>query len=363
VPALGPGQLAARLEDHPGLLAGGAARPGRHRSLEALVSWSYDLLGEAERRLLGRLSVLRGGFDLEVAERVCGGEPLAPPAVAGLLADLAGKSLVQVQAGPVVRYSLLETVRQFAAGRLAASGEDTAVHACLLRWALGVGRSAEAALQGAEWPRWSDQLSADQANIRAALSWALGGAEPEAGRELAARLARWWIATGRYSEAGQFLTAAADACPPPVKTTRRARSHRQFLPAERHTLRGHPARATMARPIRPDEHEMLSDFAGALHPQAHPWHCRAYRLYVILCSSAGCRVRASRGAAGPGGLRPVTALIAPGLGWRSGRCLAGGSRDGPPAAGQVAAQDPRHAVRAEQPFGALRPGDPHQRCR
>ena len=70
-------------------------------------------------------------------------------------------------------------------------------------------RSAEAALSGAEWTGWSSRLSAEQASIRAALSWALGGAEPEAGRELAARLARWWIATGRYSEAGQFLTTAA----------------------------------------------------------------------------------------------------------------------------------------------------------
>ncbi|MGP0023069.1 MAG: ATP-binding protein, partial [Streptosporangiaceae bacterium] len=209
-PALGPAQLAARLEGHPGLLAGGAARPGRHRSLEALVSWSYELLDDAERRLLDRLAVLRGGFGLEVAERVCGDEPLAPEAVAGLLASLAGKSLVQVQAGVVIRYALLETVRQFAAGQLAVSGEETAVHARLLRWALEVARSAEAALPGAEWPRWSDQLSADQANIRAALSWALGGAEPEAGRELAARLARWWIATGRYSDVGQFLATAAD---------------------------------------------------------------------------------------------------------------------------------------------------------
>ena len=208
-PALGPVQLAARLEGHPGLLSGGAARPGRHRSLEALVSWSYELLGEAERRLLDRLSVLRGGFDLEMAERVVSGEPLAPGAVAGLLASLAGKSLVQVQGGPVIRYWLLETVRQFAAGRLAASGEETAVHARLLRWTLEVARSADAASPGAEPASWPDRLSAEQANIRAALSWALGGAEPEAGRELAARLARWWIATGRYSEAGQFLTMAA----------------------------------------------------------------------------------------------------------------------------------------------------------
>jgi predicted ATPase len=208
-PALGPAELAARLEGYPGLLAGGAARPGRHRSLEALVSWSYELLGGAERRLLNRLSVLRGGFDLEVAERVAGGGPLAPEAVAGLLASLAGKSLVQVQAGVTVRYSLLETVRQFAAARLAASGEETAVHARLLGWALEVARSADAASPGAGRAGWADRLSAGQASLRAALSWALGGAEPQTGRELAARLARWWIATGRYSEAGQFLTAAA----------------------------------------------------------------------------------------------------------------------------------------------------------
>jgi predicted ATPase/DNA-binding CsgD family transcriptional regulator len=208
-PALGPVQLAARLEGHPGLLSGGAARPGRHRSLEALVSWSYDLLGEAERRLLDRLSVLRGGFDLEVAERVAGGEPLAPQAVAGLLASLAGKSLVQIQADPVICYWLLETVRQFAASRLAASGEETGAQARLLRWALEVARSADAALPGAGRSGWSSRLSAGQASIRAALSWALGGAEPEAGRELAARLARWWIATGHYSEAAQFLTVAA----------------------------------------------------------------------------------------------------------------------------------------------------------
>jgi len=219
-PALGAAQLAARLEGHPGLLAGGAARPGRHRSLEALVSWSYELLGEAERRLLDRLSVLRGGFDLEAAERVCGGEPLAPQAIAGLLASLAGKSLVQIHDGPVIRYSLLETVRQFAADQLAASGEETALYTRLLRWALEVAQSADAALPGAGLTGWSDRLSSDQASIRAALSWALSGQEPEAGRELAARLARWSIATGRYSEAGQFLTTAAGisaAAPPGVQ--------------------------------------------------------------------------------------------------------------------------------------------------
>jgi predicted ATPase/DNA-binding CsgD family transcriptional regulator len=221
-PVLGPAELAARLDGHPGLLSGGPARPGRHRSLEALVSWSYELLDEAERRLLARLSVLRGGCELDVAERVAGGDPIAPQAVAGLLASLAGKSLVQVQPGAVIGYWLLETVRQFAADRLAASGEETAVHTRLLEWALEVARSADAALSTAEPADWSDRLSSEQASIRAALSWALGGAELEAGRELAARLARWWIATGRYSEAGQFLAAAAGV-PGPAAPGIRAR--------------------------------------------------------------------------------------------------------------------------------------------
>ena len=212
---LGPAQLAARLQGHPGLLTGGVARPERHRSLEALVSWSYQLLDGTESCLLNRLSVLRGGFELDVAEQVAGDEPLTREAIAGLLAGLADKSLVQVQAGAAVRYSLLETVRQFAAVRLAATGEETAVHRRLLQWALKAARSAEAAGPGAEQVGWYGRLAAEQANIRVALSWALGGQDLEAGRELAAWLARWWIATGRYGEAGQFLTAAAALPVPP----------------------------------------------------------------------------------------------------------------------------------------------------
>ena len=219
-PALGPAELAARLDDHPGLLSGGPARPGRHRSLEALVAWSYELLDEAERRLLARLSVLRGGFDLGTAEQVAAGGPLRPEAIAGLLASLAGKSVVRIHDGAAVRYSLLETIRQFANGQLAASSEETAVHLRLLDWALDEARSAEATLGSPRWAAWASRLSAEQDSIRAALSWALGGQEPEAGRELAARLARWWIATGRYSEAGQFLTTAAGipaAAPPGIQ--------------------------------------------------------------------------------------------------------------------------------------------------
>src|SRR6266536_1895499 len=169
-PVLDPRPRASRrtVGGPPGLLSGGPARPGRHQSLEPLVAWSYELLDHDERRLLARLSVLRGGFELDTAERVAAGGPLAPQAIAGLLAGLVDRSVVQIQTGATVRYSRLETIRQFAAGR----------------------------------------LTVEQANMRATLSWAFGSHEPEAGRELAARLARWWIATGCYSEGGQFLTMA-----------------------------------------------------------------------------------------------------------------------------------------------------------
>lgn len=209
-PVLDPRPRASRrtVGGPPGLLSGGPARPGRHQSLEPLVAWSYELLDHDERRLLARLSVLRGGFELDTAERVAAGGPLAPQAIAGLLAGLVDRSVVQIQTGATVRYSRLETIRQFAAGRLTESGEDTAVHLRLLRWALDVAASAEATLASSEWPSWARRLSVEQANMRATLSWAFGSHEPEAGRELAARLARWWIATGCYSEGGQFLTMA-----------------------------------------------------------------------------------------------------------------------------------------------------------
>ena len=154
--------------------------------------------------------MLRGAFELEVAERVAGGEPLAPEAIAGLLASLAGKSLVQIQAGVMIGYSLLETVRQFAGGRLAASGEETPVQVRLLEWALEVARSAEAARPGAQRQDWSSRLSAGQASIRAALSWALGRAAP-ARRRSARCLApgrRGWTVPARRLRPGNTGLAA-----------------------------------------------------------------------------------------------------------------------------------------------------------
>ena len=124
---LAPAEIAARLDDRFGLLAGGRSAPARHQTLRALVRWSYDLLDDdAARRLLGRLAVFHDGFDLEAAEVVAGGwAPLAPEATVVALAGLVERSLVQVERRPVTRYALLETIRAFAAERLVEAGRGS----------------------------------------------------------------------------------------------------------------------------------------------------------------------------------------------------------------------------------------------
>lgn len=126
VRALSPTDLAARLDQRFSLLsAGPGGGSGRHRTLEAVVAWSHDLLDGAQARLFDRLSVFAGSFSLEAAEQVCGGPPLAPSDVAGLLADLVDRSMVTVErVGTGTRYRLLDTLRDYGARRLTGTEEE-----------------------------------------------------------------------------------------------------------------------------------------------------------------------------------------------------------------------------------------------
>ncbi|MEK7327551.1 MAG: protein kinase, partial [Chloroflexota bacterium] len=123
-------QIAARLDDAFRFLTGGSrtALP-RQQTLRATIDWSYNLLSELERRLLCRLSVFAGGWTLEAAEAVCAGEGLESYEILDLLIQLVNKSLVAVEReqGEEARYRLLETIREYALERLAASGEAETV--------------------------------------------------------------------------------------------------------------------------------------------------------------------------------------------------------------------------------------------
>jgi non-specific serine/threonine protein kinase len=122
---LDPEGLLRRLDDRFALLTGGVGdQVDRHRTLTATLEWSYDLLTAEEQTLLNRLSVFVGGFTLDAAKDVCAGGAIVPDRVLDLVSSLVDQSLIVPYQGAVGRrFRFLETVREYATGRLADSGE------------------------------------------------------------------------------------------------------------------------------------------------------------------------------------------------------------------------------------------------
>ncbi|MEU6737737.1 BTAD domain-containing putative transcriptional regulator [Streptosporangium sandarakinum] len=155
-------EVAARLDDRFRLLSRGSrtAQP-RHRTLRAAVEWSWDLLGEDERTMAGRLTVFAGGATLEAVERVTG----LPDAI-DLLAGLVDKSLVEVVGD---RYRMLDTIRAFCAERLAEAGEEEALRRAHGEYFLGLAESADPHLRDAGQLEWLRRLDREYEDLRAAM--------------------------------------------------------------------------------------------------------------------------------------------------------------------------------------------------
>jgi tetratricopeptide (TPR) repeat protein len=168
----------------------------RHQALRAAVDWSYELLSAEERRVLGELSVFAGTFGLVQAADVCaGGDQLAALEV---IDGLAAKSLVAAEpAEDGTRYRLLDTVRQYAADRLADIGgtEDARQ------------RHAVAFLSLAERKRELAVLAREQDNFRAALEWSLARND-QTGPRLAWALGHFWLGLGLLHEGRAWLERA-----------------------------------------------------------------------------------------------------------------------------------------------------------
>jgi DNA-binding NarL/FixJ family response regulator len=198
-------ELDARLDERFVLLTGGsrAALP-RQQTLRALVDWSWELLTGAERAVLARLSVFAGGFGLAAAEAVAAGGDVPAAEVAGQLGALVDKSLVQFDdtAAGRGRYRLLETVRQYAAGQLAAYGPAAAgaARAAHRDYYLALAEAAAPQLMAADQATWLDRLDTDLANLRAAITYSLTQTDPEPGLRLAASLREFWQARGHAAE-------------------------------------------------------------------------------------------------------------------------------------------------------------------
>ena len=201
VEALGVAQLLDRLDDRFALLtAGDRLAPSRHRSLAGTVEWSYRLLEEDERRVFRAVSVFPGPFTLEAAEAVAG-EGAGPVVLRLVDCSL----LVPPRAGPDgrSRYVMLETLRAYGAGLLAAAGEQDEAAAALARQAVSVAEQAAAGLQTVEGEvaaaRWLDAEDAAMAQV---LAWAMEHDAAVALR-LAVAVAPWWLLRGRT--AGEYL--------------------------------------------------------------------------------------------------------------------------------------------------------------
>jgi predicted ATPase/DNA-binding CsgD family transcriptional regulator len=212
---LGVDQIAARLHDRFRLLSSGyRTAPARHRTLRAVLDWSHDLLLDSERVLLRRLSVFAGGFTLEAADAVS-----AVDDAFETVASLVNKSLVVADVAPG-RFHLLETVRQYAAEKLAAAGEEQATRREHLEWCLDIARQAESELRGAGQADWLDRLDVEHENLRAALRWGLDQPElVERTLELGAALWWFWRERGHASEGRQWLERALRAPEPDALAT------------------------------------------------------------------------------------------------------------------------------------------------
>ena len=178
--SLSPVELLERLDDRFRLLRGGG-RGGleRHQTLRAAVTWSYQLLPEADQLLFDRLSAFAGGFDLRAAEAVCAGDDIDEYDVIDLIGELVDKSMVVADRGESgTRYRLLETLRQYGEERLDDRGETSSIRSAHLAyfavhveqvhdtWCSPQQRLAEATYK-AEWD-----------NLRAAHAWALSTDDP-----------------------------------------------------------------------------------------------------------------------------------------------------------------------------------------
>ncbi len=196
---LEPAALLARLDRRLPLLTGGSRdAPARQRTLAATIEWSYDLLAEDEKRLFTLLSAFVGGFTLDAAEAVCDAD-------LDVLASLVDKHLVRESEG---RLGLLETIREFAATKLADSGETAELRRRHAEYFVRFVEQLEAGLTGGEQTERLEELAQEHENLHVALDELLATEATDEVLRLASALAIFWYVRGFYAEGVDWLERA-----------------------------------------------------------------------------------------------------------------------------------------------------------
>jgi len=205
--AMAPAEIAARMEHRFTILTDGLrTAPARQQTLKATIDWSYDLCSEASQTALRRLSVFSEGWSLDAAEAVVSDGATERSEVAGLLAQLVDRNLVERSAvAGESRYRLLETIRQYAFDALVATGEAPAVSGRHCDWYVSVAEEVEPELKGTrQVERWQ-RLEREHGNMRIAIAWSLGTTGPSRAFALVAALGWFWFQRGYWSEAWRWV--------------------------------------------------------------------------------------------------------------------------------------------------------------
>ncbi|HLZ73148.1 MAG TPA: LuxR C-terminal-related transcriptional regulator, partial [Dehalococcoidia bacterium] len=277
VKALPPAALLARLDQRLPLLTGGPRdAPARQQTLRDTIAWSYALLPPAEQTLFRRLGIFVGGCTLDAAEAVCDSAGDLGIATIDGLASLVEKSLVRPSMGihAEPRFTMLETVREFALGHLEAGGEAETLQQGLAEYFIALAERADLGRRQGDSDGWAQILETEQSNVRTALAWALRCDDAVAGSRLLDALCWFWGERAQFNEANQWAAAVLT------------------LPS---AARGSPARARALHHVASTA-RVLGDFA----------RCDAYLEESIAISRAG------------GDLKQLArSLLEQGLRWRS----------------------------------------------
>jgi predicted ATPase len=221
---LPPQALAARLGERFSLLTGGARDlPERQRTLRNTLDWSFGLLSADEQAMLARLGVFAGSFGLPAAEAVCGhgGDALDPgPAgpVIDTLGSLVDSSLLRAETrGGAPRFTLLETIREYALDRLHDSDNGKEAHDRHAAYFLDLAEPAPSELQGPGQLAWLDRLETEHDNVQAALSWLVDTGQFWPALRLLSMSWRYWWLHGHATEFARHMeqiTAHSEHLPP-----------------------------------------------------------------------------------------------------------------------------------------------------
>lgn len=214
-----PSEILGRVDERFRILKGSSRRVDRHRTLEAMVEWSYGLLAPDESLLLDRLSIFVGSFDLKSVEEVCGFDPLDPIDVVDLLDRLVDKSLVSANAtAEVTRFRLLETVQQYSRQRVPPEDAEGLLERHV-RYFSGRALSLGARIESGDMTGASAAIGFEADNLRAALARLTNQGRHDEKAQVVTALALYWTthapATGRqlYEE----LVEVADRLEPELR--------------------------------------------------------------------------------------------------------------------------------------------------